>query len=693
MTEAEQKIQRILTIDDEDGVRRSIRSYLEDSDYEVIEARDGREGIAVFFQERPDLVLCDLRMPDVDGLQVLASITAQSPETPILIVSGTGVIGDAIEAVRLGAWDYILKPIQDMSALELAIEKSLERSRLLRENRRYQVQLEEEVFKRTMVLEERTEQLRRANEELEQDIAARRRVESALNESEGRFRTVVECLNEGLVIADADNNVVWLNSRMAAMCGYVPDELIGGPVSIMGAAHVREALHNKTTERLLGIAETYETQLMRKGGEIFWVEISAGPFYGPEGQITGSLSVVRDISERKRAESEREKLESQLRRSQKLETIGTLAGGVAHDFNNILTPILGYGEMARFHLDAESPARGDLEQIIQAAHRARDLVRQILTFSRQGDQERRPVLIQLIVKEALKLIRASLPSTIEIREEIDSNCSPVLCEPTQIHQVLMNLCTNAYFAMRKKGGLLEVRQTTVDVDREFSCLHVNLKEGKYARLTVTDTGCGMDRSTLERAFEPFFTTKEAGEGTGLGLSVVHGIVTAHGGGISVYSEEGTGSSFNVYLPVTETEIEEREEDLRPPPGGNERILIVDDERVNALMAKQMLSSLGYDVMATTSSVEALEAFKDDPHRFDVVITDQTMPQVTGSELADAMLMIRPELPIILMTGFSETVTAQNYRQMGFRAYLMKPLIMRELARVIRSEVDGVSAPN
>lgn len=650
----QERIYRILTIDDEDAVRRSIRSYLEDSDFEVLEGCNGREGLNVFRSERPDLVLCDLRMPDVDGLEVLATISAESPEVPIIIVSGTGVLGDAIEAVRLGAWDYVLKPIQDMGALEVSINRALERARLRLENKAYQEHLESEVQRRT----------------------------ADLRESESRFRTVVDCLAEGIVITDENDIVTYLNTRMAEMCGFAREELLNHPIGIMGADHTRAALHEKTKDRMRGISETYETQLMRKDGEVFWAEISAGPYPSPDGRVIGSLSIVRDITERKRAEHEREKLEAQLRRSQKLETIGTLAGGVAHDFNNILTPIMGYSEMAKFHLDKKDPARADLEQIITAAHRAKDLVRQILTFSRQNEEERKPVLIHLIVKEALKLMRASIPSTIEIHEVIAPSVGAVLCDPTQIHQVLMNLCTNASHAMKDKGGILEVKLDMFHVCAEFSCLHVNLSEGDYVRMTVSDTGCGMDRATTERIFEPFFTTKSAGEGTGLGLSVVHGIVTAHGGGISVYSEPDQGTAFQVYLPSATHDMTIDSEDESEIPMGTERILFVDDEQPNTLMAKQMLSSLGYEVITRMSSLEALETFQSNPTHYDLVITDQTMPQMSGDELAQKMLAIRADLPIILVTGFSETVTARNYKQLGFRGYLMKPLIFRDLARIV-----------
>lgn len=678
----------ILTIDDEAAVRRSIRAYLEDSGYDVLEAANGREGIKIFREAKPDLILCDLRMPEVDGLEVLAAVNNEDPELPIIIVSGTGVLGDAIEAVRLGAWDYILKPIQDMGTLEIAIAKALERAHLRNERHQYQKHLEQEVLRRTAVLEQQTIELRKLNEALADDIRERNKAEAALRESESRFRTVIESLSEGILITNLNPVCSYANSRMAQMCGYEADELVGKTIAMLEPESVNKFFHEKISTRQHFDTGKFETQLLRKDQSDFWVEISLGPYTNNDGVVVGSLAAVRDITDRKNAEREKEQLEAQLRRVQKLETIGTLAGGVAHDFNNILTPILGYSDMAKIHLDATNPARDDIEQVIQAAHRAKDLVKQILAFSRQGEQERRPYQIQVIIKEALKLMRASLPSTIQIQEKIDPKCDAVLCDPTQVHQIVMNLCTNAYHAMRDQGESLEVCLKTVEADSEFPCLHVNLKAGKYLRLTVTDGGVGMDRATIERIFEPFFTTKGAGEGTGLGLSVVHGIVTAHGGGISVYSELNVGTTFQIYFPVTNAHITDDETVERPIVGGDERILFVDDERANAHMGKQMLSRLGYDVTARVSPAEAFELFSANPHDFDLIVTDQTMPQMTGDELASAVHNIRPELPIVLVTGFSETVTAKNFKQRGFAAFLMKPLLLRELATTVRDALDN-----
>ncbi len=385
-------------------------------------------------------------------------------------------------------------------------------------------------------------------------------------------------------------------------------------------------------------------------------------------------------------ETERQ-LEAQLRHSKRLETIGTMAGGIAHDFNNILTPILGYANMALQDTPSSSETHSDLQHVVKGARRAKDLVNQILTFSRQGEQERKMVEISDVVAEALKLLRASLPSTIEFRESIDTQCGSVLADPTQIHQVLMNLCANAFHAMKEKGGVLEVQLGLVEVDAEFVRLHTNLHQGTHARLAVSDTGQGMDRETSDRIFDPFFTTKDVGEGTGLGLSVVHGIVRSHGGEITVYSEPGVGTTFHVYIPQSEGEVEEETAEEKAIETGEERVLFVDDDEEVAQVAGRMLRRLGYDVTVHTSSLEARDTFRHNPGRFDIVITDQTMPKMTGVELAKELLSIRPDLPIILISGFSQMFTAEKVKSVGIREFIMKPIVAAELSQAIRRALE------
>jgi signal transduction histidine kinase/ActR/RegA family two-component response regulator len=394
--------------------------------------------------------------------------------------------------------------------------------------------------------------------------------------------------------------------------------------------------------------------------------------------------------ERKRIEEEKARIENQLRQAQKMEAIGTLAGGIAHDFNNILAPIIGYTEMTLNDVPQSSPMHYDLKQVLKAAHRARDLVRQILSFSRhRKEQQRTPVNISTIVKEALKLLRASLPSSIEIRQDVQEGMA--LADATQIHQVLINLCTNADHAMGGSGmldvSLKEVALSSNDLS-SLSMSTMDLNPGSYLKLSVSDTGHGMDASTMQRIFDPYFTTKEVGKGSGLGLSVVHGIVKRHEGMIGVRSEPGKGSAFEVYIPKIESRPDKTGEIHLALPKGTEHILIVDDEQMVADIGVIMLERLGYRVTAKTNALEALDVFRARPEEFDLIITDYTMPHMNGIDLARELLLLRPDIPVILCTGFSEKVTDQAAKDVGIRGSAMKPLDRRQLAELVRSALDN-----
>ncbi|MBW1870212.1 MAG: response regulator, partial [Deltaproteobacteria bacterium] len=389
--------------------------------------------------------------------------------------------------------------------------------------------------------------------------------------------------------------------------------------------------------------------------EVYYSEEKAtdfeGPFMKEEQDLIEVISErLGRIIERKQAEEEKQKLETQLVQAQKMEAIGTLAGGIAHDFNNILGGIIGYAELAKMKAPQESNVVADLNQVIQSGNRAVDLIKQILTISRQHKQEKRPVQLRYIVNEALKLLRATLPTTIEIREDLAKDSGVVNADPTQMHQVIMNLGTNASHAMEKNGGVLEVSLVNVEMDGLSASKYLDMDAGYYLRLTVSDTGHGMALEIVERIFDPYFTTKDIGEGTGLGLSVAQGIVKAHGGTIIVYSELGNGTTFHVYLPVIqETEKEEKKESKQPLPTGNERILFIDDEQILVEIGSQMLERLGYKVVTKRSSVQALELFRAEPDRFDLVITDMTMPHMTGDNLAQELFKIRPDIPVMAET--------------------------------------------
>ncbi len=397
---------------------------------------------------------------------------------------------------------------------------------------------------------------------------------------------------------------------------------------------------------------------------------------------SANKDLKKEIEVRKRHEKEKTKLEGQLVQLQKMETIGTLAGGIAHDFNNILTPILGYTEMALEELSDESLLRYDIEQINNAATRGKDLVQQILTFSRQVDYEKKPLRLDVEVTEVLKLIRASFPSNIEILQELDKNCGTVLADSTQMHQIIMNLCTNAYHAMMGKGGVLMVRLDKQKVGSRTIIGTDKVQKGTYLRLCISDTGHGMDKRTVERIFEPFFTKKEVGSGSGLGLSVVHGIVNNYNGTILVESEPGKGSSFTIYLPQYSEFYEEPVNQVQSLQKGKGSILFVDDEKEITFMGKRMLESLGYSVDIKTDSQEALQAFSSDPHKYDLLVTDQAMPKMMGTELIGKVKEIRADLKSIIITGYQESIPANAMEQYGIADIISKPLIMSEFSELI-----------
>jgi CheY-like chemotaxis protein len=388
------------------------------------------------------------------------------------------------------------------------------------------------------------------------------------------------------------------------------------------------------------------------------------------------------------SEAKTRESEKQLRQAVKMEAIGTMAGGIAHDFNNLLSVIVGFGELAQADLPDDHPVQYELEQILKAGKRATELTKQILTFSRQEEGEFKPVYLQSLVKEVLKLLRSSLPSTICIKENISADCGTILADATRIHQVLMNLCINAKHAMEEDGGTLSVSLAQIEVTGSSGIpSHPEIEYGMYLDLTVSDTGCGMSALTMAKIFDPFFTTKEKGRGTGLGLAVVYGIVKTHRGIITVSSELGKGATFHVYLPVITKETEPDQKVREVVSGGSERILIVDDEEIIVEMLQAMLNRLGYKVTVFTSSIKALNGYEENPEAFDLVITDMTMPKMTGIALARKLLEIKPELPIILCTGYSEIVGKEKARSLGIREFIMKPILRNDLAKAIRKALS------
>jgi PAS domain S-box-containing protein len=904
---------KVLIVDDEELIRLNLRALLEDLGYNVTEAVNGRDGLDAFDRERPDLVLTDLRMPEMDGLTLIAELRDKNIETPIIVISGTGTIQDAIAAVRLGAWDYMVKPVEDAQGCEIIIKRALERARLMTENRRYREHLEELVQEKTIDLlasEARYKRLlesvtsyvytvtiknglpdstvhgagcegvtgftpeeyvadpklwyrivheddrhlvldmsRRIFDEttpitfehrishkdtstrwvedtlvphrndrgdllsydgIISDITEHKQAEDKLKTNEARFRGYFELPIIGIAMTTLEKGWIDVNDRLCTILGYPREELMhmtwaelthpddlatdvgqfnrvlageidgysmekrfihrdGEPIwTSLSVRCVRFSgdepdyfvvLVQDITERIRAEIELRKSEekfssIFRLSPEIITISrgsdgtfldvndafvmqlgyskeeaiehssLELGFWADPEDRnrmirkfqeqherlhqfevnlrrrdqsiITVLLSaayieikgekflmlIATDITDRKQAEEEKKKLEMQLIQAQKMEAIGTLAGGIAHDFNNILSSVIGFAGLAQMKLEAGKSLGNELNEVLEAGARAKDLVKQILTFSRKTEIQKIPMELVPLIKETSKFIRASLPSTIEIKQDLNVAGSMIMADPTQVHQVLMNLCTNAAHAMKERGGILDIRLKEVDLDDEVSRQFKGLEAGRYLRLSISDNGCGIPKEIISKIFDPFFTTKERGEGTGMGLSVVHGIVVAMGGDITVYSDPGIGTTFNVLLPTYKGEKGASDFPWLVLRKGSGRILYVDDEAGIVASGCGILEELGYEVVSTTRPLEALEIFRSKPDAFDLVLTDLTMPKMTGLELSRRLQEIRPDIPIVLCTGFSSGLAEEKVKDIGISGIVMKPMLPRELAEVI-----------
>ncbi|MBU0675467.1 MAG: ABC transporter substrate-binding protein [Proteobacteria bacterium] len=516
------------------------------------------------------------------------------------------------------------------------------------------------------------------------EIAERKQAEDALRENQIIFQAFLENSPVYIFFKDHEIRSLMLSKNYEQLLGMPLESILGRTMDDLFPSDLAKSMIEA------------DKQILRKGKNITVVEEFDGRTYETtkflislDNKPNMLAGFTLDITDRKKAEEEKDILQAQLLHTQKMEAIGTLSGGIAHDFNNILAAILGYADMAKDDIPDWSPAKHQIEEVLKAGNRAKELVKQILAFSRKAEHKRVPVQFDSVIKEVLNFLRASIPTTIDIKLNIASSCGNTLADPTQLHQVLMNLCTNAAQAMEEDGGVLSINLSTVDIKNDAFDAKSTLKPGPYILLVVSDTGVGIEKEHLARIFDPYFTTKEFGKGSGMGLAVVHGIINNHGGMITVESSLGQGTTFKTYFPKIEEETEDLEvSETSPYPGGNEKILIVDDDVSLATLTQKRLEMLGYKTTAMTSSTEALELFRAESNDYNLVITDQTMPTMTGEQLAKELLNLRPDIPIIMCTGYSSKIDADKANSIGIRAFIIKPVDTKELSRMVRKVLDS-----
>ncbi len=618
-----------------------------------------------------DLILSDYSMPQFNGLAALELMQAKGLDLPFILVSGA--VGEelAVEIMRVGACDYVMK--DKLVRLAPAVVRGLRE--VANKKARQQADRAIDALVRGMVGTTGAECFDRVIEGLCAWLGADYGLVGTL--VDGTVQTLSfyghgkkqENFSYPLAGTPCEGIVrEGYKSYAKDLRRIFPEDK---DLVVMGVESCVGILLRDAQQKPLGVLNIFSTREMLPTVRL------------PEIMEIVAVKAAAEI-ERFREEEERRALEAQLRQAQKMEAIGTLAGGIAHDFNNILAAILGYTELAKQQMIPESDPDHCLGEVLKATYRAKELVQQILAFSRKGEQEMQPMRIQSVVKEALKLLRASLPASIDIQQRIDPDCRPILADPTRIHQIILNLCTNASHAMEAKGGTLSVLLENTTLGEEEAQAQ-GLAARDYVLLVVSDDGHGMGKEVMDHIFEPYFTTKEQGKGAGMGLAIVHGLVQGSGGKIFVASTIGQGTTFRIFFPQALNKAEEEAPHQRAGSAtlGNERIFVIDDEQAIVAMEKLALERLGYQVQLFADSEEALAAFRADPQGCDLVITDQTMPHLSGMDLAKAFLAIRPDLPIILCTGYSSQASEEDATKNGIRRFIMKPVNIAELAAAIR----------
>jgi PAS domain S-box-containing protein len=637
---------KILLIEDDAGLVELITPNLEELGFSVMSAASGAEALAHLKKQTPDLMLLDYSLPDINGKELIETIIQQhTSPPPFIITTGQGDERIAVDMMKLGAMDYLVKDI--------------------------------------LFLEKLPDVVKRVVKEIETE-GKLRQAEEALKESEEQYRAVVDNIGDYIMRYDKNFRHIYANRLALEATGLPIEQYIGKTHREMGFPDHLCELWKKNITLVFGTGKQQNIEFdVELADGAMSLELQLNPEFAIDGSVQTVIGISRDITLRKQAEAEKKKLESRLQQAQKMESIGTLAGGIAHDFNNILSSIIGFSELALDSVDKGSEVEDDLQEVRKAGMRAKDLVKQILTFARQSDEAVKPIQVHIIANEVLKFIKSSIPTTIQINDKIKSD-SFIIGSSTQIDQIFMNLCTNSAYAMEKNGGILEVSVNDTTIDRMAI---PDLKSGEYIEIKVTDTGMGISPQHINTIFDPYFTTKAVGEGTGMGLAVVHGIVENYGGQITVESTVGKGTCFTIYLPITKKRKIHTHSEMKDLPLGTENILFVDDEAPIAKMGSKALEQLGYSVTTRTSSIEALELFRSKPQTFDLVITDMTMPNMTGDKMADEMMKTRSDIPVILCTGYSKKISEEGAAAIGIKALVYKPVVKADLAKTVRKVLD------
>lgn len=659
----------ILLVDDDPIDRMAFERYVKKNEfsYHYLLAGSVQEAREILRTQEFDAMVLDYMLGDGTAFDLIN----MGGRAAIIVVTGLGDEKIAVAAMKAGAADYLVKDTQGgyLTTLSLTIERAIHNKENERELSRYREDLERMVADRTAALAA--------------EIIQHQKTEKALRESKRSWERTFDAINDIIIILDADKIIIRANRAAAKILNLTPHDLVGKPYHSV-YRHDEDDFTPCPVEKCLQEAKGCTVEFQYEKGQIHLV--SCSPVFTKSGAIDTIVLVGKNVTEQKQ-------LESQLVQAQKMEAIGALAGGISHDFNNILTGILGYSQMAIRQAESGSFIYKALEGINSAGLRARDLVKQILAFSRKSPEGKQPIQIQAIIKEGLHLLRATIPSTITIRQHIDPDCGFIMANPVQLHQVLMNLCANASHAMEKTGGDLVVAlEETLITKQQESWLH--LPAGRYALFSVQDSGTGIAPDILPRIFEPFFTTKGLGSGTGMGLSVVHGIIKDCGGNIVVESKEEVGSLFKIFLPLLLSNDNEAvtSKDSSPLPTGSGRILFADDEEQIRFFTKTILSELGYKVTVAADGMEAWRLFTANPNDFDLVITDKTMPEINGLVLAGKIRSVRADLPIILCSGDQTGIIPAMLGSVGIQRFLPKPFVTKDLAYTVHEILTPKQTP-